>query len=86
MYLSFQWVLSRQSTNSKAYKNELQKLENELKKIDDEKEREKIEKEKKDNSKKQSLANGIKSFCIYVPRFPKFRFLNDIFNLFCIIQ
>ena len=68
MIFYFQWVLSRQSTNSKAYKNELQKLENELKKIDDEKEKERIEKEKKENSKKLSLANGIKSFCIYVPR------------------
>ena len=45
------------------------KLEEELKKIDEEKEKEKEEmKEKQEKAKRKSFANGIKSFCIYVPR------------------
>ena len=62
-----QWVLSR--PGSKTYKNELSKLEAELKKIDEEKVKEKDLKEKHDKNKRKSFANGIKSFCIYVPRY-----------------
>ena len=70
----YKWVLSRPS--SKAYKTELSKIGQELKRIDIEKELEKKEECKLgDKPKRISFANGIKSFCIYVPR--KIHFINQ---------
>ena len=61
------------------------KLEEELKKIDEEKEKEKEEmKEKQEKAKRKSFANGIKSFCIYVPRSKLICICHNLEGRFCL--
>ena len=68
---SSKWVLSR--PGSRTYKGDLSKIGAELKRID--MEREKDATTTKEKTKRISFANGIKSFCIYVPRKLHFKFM-----------